>query len=971
MVLHDILLALNGHPGDVIVEKEDPLTHNPLKYEVNSKICFLSTSEKEIINKTVNLGFYYSIIDKFVRINQKIGVSRMGIEKESEKGQNVVGLYARALCCGLDELLTDYRDALLKIEQSILQHPDSHFPLSELHLYLREYLVIFPEVGKLVERIQNDTDGPGLGMHGGQIFHEISNLANRSGIPSVKGLFERLLYHCHKVLVSQMTSWLVFGLLADPYDEFFIQQVRGQVNEKEKSLIIVENAKSIELKNQNDISCKPFVFPINLISQKRHWSAEYALRYSMLPSYIPHSLAEKILFVGRAVCILQHPMISKEGLLPAQSVLDTQRDLFQLREKVQFDSRKVELELVIDRIRVTVTMLLWELVARKADLNGHLLALKDFLLLARGEFYQLFQEEANFMMSQRPGQTAARDLLKGPWSNAASKLAIDENSYFWRFKFRMDKPSFTYKKFSPVDFLTSTRHGDTRGLECVGCTRRVGETVHLTGRINSQSGALWFSPRPQIGKGFTTSFRFRSMKSNFGTRYTSKEGFAFLIQNKSMQVRASRFNKKKKDSSWKSVCKIHQNCESCRPLFEPIEDSISIEFRVDYNRMAEEEKYSIMCYKAHITHDGTKELSILGKATCHSQFFNGRSHKITIKYDTATWDGAKCIEPAKLKLWIGAETKAALVIHLVIKNLLENKCAWIGLTGATGVDTRYKWQVMRVESWEFKAGKPTQGAGQQVGRVTDSKDAEREAWEALRLEYHVDPPLDLVLLKEGFDRYNLLWRFLFKVKKVQVQLHQTWHHFKSLRNQIDDDDFRIKMQTLILRSRMQFVVDNLQFYLQVDVLEVQYHKLIDTIEKTKDFEQVRNAHEEYLAVLTQQCFLHDKHFIIKYINRILSLCMEFCHYIEKAEKKTYSEDEQLEFIKQLSVDFDKNCAFLFGILSKVTSKVGNRMYLAKLKMRIDYNFYFSRIAEKNKNVYDQGISRPNERSPTSSEQKRI
>jgi gamma-tubulin complex component 4 len=49
---------------------------------------------------------------------------------------------------------------------------------------------------------------------------------------------------------------------------------------------------------------------------------------------------------------------------------------------------------VIEEIRECVAQRLWHLVMVKADLVSHLKAIKDYFLLAKGEFYQTFLSEA-------------------------------------------------------------------------------------------------------------------------------------------------------------------------------------------------------------------------------------------------------------------------------------------------------------------------------------------------------------------------------------------------------------------------------------------------------------------------------------------------------------------------------------------------------------------------------------------------
>lgn len=47
----------------------------------------------------------------------------------------------------------------------------------------------------------------------------------------------------------------------------------------------------------------------------------------------------------------------------------------------------------------------------------------------------------------------------------------------------------------------------------------------------------------------------------------------------------------------------------------------------------------------------------------------------------------------------------------------------------------------------------------------------------------------------------------------------------------------------LLRAQMQFLLDNLQIYLHVDVIEAQYSLLVDAINKARAFEAIKLAHD--------------------------------------------------------------------------------------------------------------------------------
>lgn len=81
----------------------------------------------------------------------------------------------------------------------------------------------------------------------------------------------------------------------------------------------------------------------------------------------------------------------------------------------------------------------------------------------------------------------------------------------------------------------------------------------------------------------------------------------------------------------------------------------------------------------------------------------------------------------------------------------------------------------------------------------------------------------------------------------------------------------------LTRNHMSFLIDNLQFYLQVtkyceskwdpisqgltqkaDVLETQFVELENDIKKSKDFEQIRFSHDTFLNRIQYQSFMLNK-----------------------------------------------------------------------------------------------------------------
>uniref|UniRef100_A0A673CKL4 Gamma-tubulin complex component n=1 Tax=Sphaeramia orbicularis TaxID=375764 RepID=A0A673CKL4_9TELE len=217
---------------------------------------------------------------------------------------------------------------------------------------------------------------------------------------------------------------------------------------------------------------------------------------------------------------------------------------------------------------------------------------------------------------------------------------------------------------------------------------------------------------------------------------------------------------------------------------------------------------------------------------------------------------------------------------------------------------------------------------------TSPREIPPTGWAALGLTYKVQWPLHILFTPAVLEKYNVVFRYLLSVRRVQSQLQHCWalqmqrKHLKS--SQTDAIKWR-------LRNHMAFLIDNLQYYLQVDVLESQFSQLLQQINSTRDFESIRLAHDHFLSNLLAQSFILLKP-VFHCLNEILELCQTFCSLVSQT---VASLDErgaaQLDILVK---GFRRQSSLLFKILSSVRNHQINSD-LAQLLLRLDYNKYYT------------------------------
>ncbi|KAL2507638.1 Gamma-tubulin complex component 4 [Forsythia ovata] len=466
-MLHELLLALLGYTGDLIIdqrEHQESLRVNlspdaPLAEEPTFKLApdlSIQRSDKEVIERLITLGFYYRELDRFASKSRNLSWIRSSKDSpllrnaELLKGKRLKqSVYRRAVANGIVEVLSLYRSAVLHIEQKLLS--DSLPILATVTQGLNKFFVLLPPLYELILEIERD------GIFGGRLLNILHKRCH-CGVPELQTCIQRLLWHGHQVMYNQLASWMVYGILHDQYGEFFISRQDDRESEHD---LPSDTLEKLARMSTDDISLTD-------------WHLGFHISLDMLPEYIPMHVAESILFAGKAIMVLRNPSpafqfhdapshqqspggtqkihgfngrlsfqkdtsvcttLIAEELLPQSEADKIEAMLQDLKESSEFHKRSFET--AVASVKAIAASHLWQLVVVRADLNGHLKALKDYFLLAKGDFFQSFLEESRQLMRLPPRQSTAEADLMVPFQQAAIKTIGEEDRYFSRVSLRM------------------------------------------------------------------------------------------------------------------------------------------------------------------------------------------------------------------------------------------------------------------------------------------------------------------------------------------------------------------------------------------------------------------------------------------------------------------------------------------------------------------------------------------------------
>jgi gamma-tubulin complex component 2 len=82
-----------------------------------------------------------------------------------------------------------------------------------------------------------------------------------------------------------------------------------------------------------------------------------------------------------------------------------------------------------------------------------------------------------------------------------------------------------------------------------------------------------------------------------------------------------------------------------------------------------------------------------------------------------------------------------------------------------------------------------------------------------------------------------------------------------------------------LRQRMMSAIQNLEYYMMVEVIEPEWHNFMEKINKAQNFDDVLAHHDDFLDKCLKNCMLTEPD-ILKCIFKMCTLCIGFCEFIE-------------------------------------------------------------------------------------------
>jgi len=486
-------------------------------------------------------------------------------------------------------------------------------------------------------------------------------------------------------------------------------------------------------------------------------------------------------------------------------------------------------------------------------------------------------------------------------------------------------------RHEPGSFMLGKRGFHESRVKMHGCVNVVRNSDHILEfdpRKKDASGSVWYATKVGVSDGFDCTIR---LKASPGLN-----GLALVLQNNSVDSLAK---------TEKSVCGV------------PSGPCLSIIFKPEGTACR------LQVYRPGDGREGFLEKEPLNEEPwlCPVPLFNGEVHEVKIKYSMAdlivTIDGEKNTafskENVDLLTWLRLKVTGR---------------SWVGITWGLHSDKpsnnmdmddqkilpRKKRNTLNIISWTWW--------DLQEDRIV------WDEWEHLAMTYRVEFPCNIVIRDIHSERYNVLFRWFLLLKRVHYGLLHcrynlgTRFHEVSLfdyderksyleRKKAADEQAERMTPIWMFYNQMHFFLSNVQYYLQIDVLDSEFDALIEIMEKSDDIEALHVAHERYLHRVCVQSFVYGDPLIRQQIRGMLHLITRFTAQASKVNLDPI----RYKNVLRLADEFREKAEKLYRSTEEVASSNETYSHLMKLVTRLDFNRYFSGSNEITEQETKSGI----------------
>ncbi|EDW66093.1 gamma-tubulin complex component 2 homolog isoform X1 [Drosophila virilis] len=155
--------------------------------------------------------------------------------------------------------------------------------------------------------------------------------------------------------------------------------------------------------------------------------------------------------------------------------------------------------------------------------------------------------------------------------------------------------------------------------------------------------------------------------------------------------------------------------------------------------------------------------------------------------------------------------------------------------------------------------------------------------ECFAFTYEVKWPVSLVLNHIAITKYQMLFRQLFYCKHVERQLCKIWKE-NSIAKKFSPHAAELYRSAFTLRQRMMNAVQNLEYYMMIEIIEPNWHIFIEKMKNVENVDMVLSLHQDFLDLCLKNCMLTETSHLNRAIFKLCKICLKFCEFIQRSQR---------------------------------------------------------------------------------------
>ena len=846
-MINSVLYCLLGHTGGIFIEDNNG-------FHVSPNIETITNTERESLIRVCELGFKYKILNDVSNSYEKIfnndllKSNPLNIEfgpensrkKQNNQKKDTNSIYLNGVYRTINQFLATYRNLIEQLESKY--YKERNITLYDILTPLSSYYSKMECIQDLLNYIYQNN------LSGGEFLNYLYN-NSINGNPLIKDLYKNIFQNCNIILNNMITTWIINNIIQN--NEFFISSNNNTLS--------------------NDIYGNIFSFSNDDLQS---WNTNYYIVKENIPIYYPKELVDDILFIGKAIKVLNSNKNSEECKISFNDMSIFYTSLQGLNEIIfkKNDNilNMIDIEFfckIITLIKNCVSKYLWKLVVNKNEFIKHMNAVRNIFLTYHGEFYYNFiMKIIDLLNMPNFNKNIENDINEIYFKSSLKEvfhIDINKENYniYNPFRIKLISSGFNFNFHKKEYFKEYLVKKELMPLGALNYDSDMNILKLLNTSYKSSSGILWNTSTYDLDDEFHISTDF-NLKN-----FTKKEEIDNIQEFSSSQIMKKKLNdnndlnKNRRYVQFNYIMHTSKNFPSSPP--------------VNLNDM--------VCYfnfQFNLFYDNDEDPSELTSIKFILNYFNKNKnidkkiYEIEIDRNTRIYD--KKMKSNILELFKNNDISHIMIDFkdnvLIIKNKEEsfNISLPFIINDYLTKDKRkiYIGLIVLSKNLDILLEYINWNCNFYSGEIFN------ENSNLILINYTPPWPHNFIFNANAIKSYNDIFNLVFPLKTSLTMLNFLWVQKKNICNQYNN---LFKVIDSIHAELHTFLQNLISFYM-FDVVEVNFKKFFDNISKYEDLEELLHHHEEFLGEVITNTFVKSKK-IMRMLFNILFVIRKFYNYV--------------------------------------------------------------------------------------------